>query len=77
MERLSFFQILRTPEYDIVGLLVPWWMVISVLGFLVAWFIVWWMEVGGVTRWVWHLPLFFLALAVLSTSLLGLLLLPS
>jgi Protein of unknown function (DUF1656) len=47
-------------------------MAIVVLGFLSAWAVTSLLEHLGVTRHVWHLPLFFAALAVLFGSLIGL-----
>jgi hypothetical protein len=45
--------------------------VISVLGFLASWLVVAILERTGLSRHIWHLPLFFLALAVLLTSIIG------
>jgi uncharacterized protein DUF1656 len=47
-------------------------MVIIVLGFLCAWAVTTFLEHFGWTRHVWHLPLFFAALAVLFGSLISL-----
>jgi hypothetical protein len=47
-------------------------MAMVVLGFLSAWLVTNVLEHLGVTRHVWHLPLFFAALAVLFGSLIGL-----
>jgi hypothetical protein len=47
-------------------------MAIIVLGFLCAWAVTTVLEHLGLTRHVWHLPLFFAALAVLFGSLIGL-----
>jgi len=41
------------------------------LGFLLAWAVVAILEYTGLSRYVWHLPLFFVALVVLFTSLIG------
>jgi hypothetical protein len=51
-------------------------MVIVVLGFLSAWLVTTLFEQLGLTRHVWHLPLFFAALTVLFGSLVGLLFAP-
>lgn len=67
---------LTNPEFRAGDFLMPWGMIISVLGFLVAWVIVTILEQTGLTRQIWNLPLFFVALAVLSGCLLGLLLAP-
>jgi Protein of unknown function (DUF1656) len=63
---------LNHPELRLFGLLVPWIFVTGLLGFFIAWLIVYMMEHTGLSRRVWHLPLFFLALMVLITSLIGL-----
>jgi len=63
---------LNHPEIRLFGLLVPWIFVAGLLGFFIAWLIVAVMERTGLSRRVWHLPLFFLALMVLLTSLIGL-----
>jgi len=63
---------LRSPELRLLDLLVPWNLGIAILGFLLAWAVVAVLERTGLTRFIWHLPLFFLALLVLITSLLGL-----
>ena len=46
------------------------------LGFLVAWLVVTIMEHTGLSRYVWHFPLFFLALVVLFSSLVGMAVFP-
>jgi hypothetical protein len=68
---LSVFEVANRPEFRIFDLLVPWIFVISVLGFLAAWLVVAILERTGLSRHIWHLPLFFLALAVLLTSIIG------
>jgi len=68
--------ILSRPELRINDLLIPWCMMIGVLGFLAAWLVVAIMERTGLSRYVWNLPLFFLALLVLISSMIGLALLP-
>ncbi len=67
---------LRSPEVQILDLLVPWSLGLGILGFLVSWLLMIVLERTGLTRFVWHLPLFFLGLLVLITSLLGNLLHP-
>lgn len=67
---------LNHPEIGLFGLLVPWIFVAGILGFFIAWLIITVMEQTGLSRRVWHLPLFFLALMVLITSLIGLLFSP-
>ena len=62
----------RTPEFQIGDFLLPWGMVISALGFLVAWLVVLELERRTLTRYIWHVPLFFVALAVLFGCVFGL-----
>lgn len=64
---------LRTPELDFLDLLMPWVLGIGIVGFLLAWVAMSVLERAGLTRFIWHVPLFFLGLFVLLTSLLGLL----
>jgi Protein of unknown function (DUF1656) len=45
--------------------------IIGALGFLAAWITVAIMEHTGLARYVWHLPLLFVALIVLFSSLIG------
>jgi hypothetical protein len=68
---LSVFEVANRPEFRIFDLLIPWIFVMSVLGFLAAWLVVAILERTGLSRHIWHLPLFFLALAVLLTSIIG------
>ena len=63
-------------EIDVAGLLVPWIVTIGVLGFLTAWLVATILEQTGLARHVWHLPLCFLALVILFSSLIGVLFLP-
>ena len=58
-------------EIRFVDLLVPWVLVIWTVGFLLAWLVVAILEYAGLSRYVWHLPLFFVALVVLFASLTG------
>ena len=62
---------LRAPEIQFLDLLVPWSLGLIILGFLVSWMVITVLERTGLTRFIWHLPLFFLGLLVLITSLLG------
>ncbi len=52
--------------------LFPWGMVVSALGFFVAWIVVIAMERLRWTRYVGNLPVFFIALAVLFGCVIGL-----
>jgi Protein of unknown function (DUF1656) len=62
---------LNRPECGFLDLLFPWIAAIGLAGFLVAWLVVAIMERTGLTRYVWHLPLFFVALVILFGSLIG------
>jgi len=57
------------PELRFTELLVPRIMIAWALGFLVAWLVVAIMEHTCLSRYVWHIPLLFLALIVLFSSL--------
>lgn len=67
---------LNRPELRFTELLIPWIVVIGMLGFLAAWLVVAIMEHTGLSRYVWHLPLFFLALVILFSSVIGMVFLP-
>jgi len=67
---------MNRPEFRIFDLLIPWIFVICLLGFLTAWLVVAILERTGLSRHIWHLPLFFLALVVLLSSLIGFVCLP-
>jgi hypothetical protein len=74
---MSLFAVaLNRPELRVTDLLIPWIVMIGLLGFLAAWLVVAIMERTGLSRYVWHLPLFFLALVVLFSSVIGLAFLP-
>lgn len=64
------------PEIRFLDLLFPWSVMVGLLGFLGAWLVVTIMEWTGLSRQIWHLPLFFLALVALLSCLIGLLYLP-
>ena len=64
------------PEISVAGLLVPWIVTIGALGFLAAWLVAAILERTGLARHVWHLPLCFLALVILFSSLIGAVLFP-
>jgi Protein of unknown function (DUF1656) len=67
---------LNRAELKITEVLVPWIMVIGLLGFLAAWIVVAILERTGLSRYIWHLPLFFLALVVLFSCVIGMVFLP-
>lgn len=66
-----FAATLNRPEFRITELLVPWILIVGALGFLTAWLVVTIMEHTGLSRYVWHLPLFFVGMVVLFSSLIG------
>src|SRR5262249_46894586 len=63
-------------EIQVGDLLIPWILVVGTIGFLLAWLVVTILEYTGLSRFVWHLPLFFIALVVLFSSLIGILFRP-
>jgi hypothetical protein len=67
---------LNCPELKVTELLVPWIAMIGLVGFLGAWLVIAVLERTGLSRHVWHLPLFFLSLVILFSSLIGLAFLP-
>lgn len=64
------------PELDVLGFYVPFAMVIVTAGFLLAWLIAWIFDVLGLTRFVWHPPLFLFAMMIACCAALGLWLFP-
>jgi len=69
-------EVLRNAAIDVLGMFIPWWLVVGVLAYLAAWVVVMVLERLHVTRHIWHLPLLFLALIVLFFSVIGLILAP-
>jgi hypothetical protein len=67
---------LRVPEIVLGDFMLPWGMVIGALGFFTAWLLVGILEQLRMTRHIWNLPLFFIALAVLCGCTLGLIFAP-
>jgi hypothetical protein len=67
---------INRPEIRLGEVLIPWIVVVGTLGFLAAWLVIAIMERTGLSRYVWHLPLFFLALVVLLTSVIGMMFQP-
>lgn len=67
---------LTNAEIDVLGLFLPWWLVVGVFAYLAAWLVVLGLERLRLTRHIWHLPLFFLSLVVLFFSVIGLALAP-
>jgi len=68
---ILFGLLLNRPEFRLGEVLVPWSVIIGALGFFTAWLVVALMEYTGLSRYVWHLPLFFIGLVVLFSSLIG------
>ena len=68
--------VLLNAEVDVLGLFLPWWLVVGVIAYLLAWLVVALLERFQLTRHIWHLPLFFLALVVFLYSAIGLALAP-
>jgi hypothetical protein len=64
------------PEMRLGEVLIPWVVVVGTFGFLAAWLVIAIMERTGLSRYVWHLPLFFLALVVLLTAMIGMMFQP-
>jgi Protein of unknown function (DUF1656) len=60
-------------EFNLGGFLLPWTFVVGILGFIAASVITALLESFRLTRYVWHLPLFFAGVALLIAGLLALL----
>ena len=60
-------------EFNLGGFLLPWTFVVGILGFMVSSVITALLESFRLTRYVWHLPLFFAGVALLIAGLLALL----
>jgi hypothetical protein len=73
---ILFGLLLNRPEFRLGEVLVPWSVIIGSLGFFTAWLVVALMEYTGLSRYVWHLPLFFIGLVVLFGSLIGMVISP-
>ena len=67
---------LNLPELRFGEVLVPWILIVGVLDFLAAWLVVATMECTGLSRHVWHLPLFFAGPIILFSSLIGMVISP-
>ena len=68
--------VFKNAAIDVLGMFIPWWLVVGALAYLAAWVVVMVLERLHVTRHIWHLPLLFLALIVLFFSVIGLILAP-
>lgn len=64
-------------EVSLNGVYFPPWLFAALLGLLSAWALTQLANVLGLSRWVWHPPLFFAALVLLCTLGIGSTLLPS
>jgi hypothetical protein len=73
---ILFGALLNRPEFRLGEVLVPWSVIIGTLGFFIAWLVVALMEYTGLSRYVWHLPLFFIGLVVLFSCLIGMVISP-
>jgi hypothetical protein len=71
-----FVGALNRAEFTFSEVLVPWIVIVGALGFLMAWLVVAILERTGLSRYVWHLPLFFVGLVVLFSSLIGMVVSP-
>jgi hypothetical protein len=71
-----FVGALNRAEFTLSEVLVPWIVIVGTLGFLMAWLVVAILERTGLSRYVWHLPLFFVGLVVLFSSLIGMVVSP-
>ena len=63
-------------EVAIAGVYFPPLLLASILGTLAAAFIARALNYFGLSRYVWHPPLFFVALAIICTGLVGVFLIP-
>jgi len=64
------------PEIDLFGFYVPYSMIVVLAGFLLAWLLAWLMDWFGLTRFVWHPPLFLFAMMIGCSAGLALWLFP-
>jgi len=69
-------EVLKNAAIDVLGMFIPWWLVVGALAYLAAWVVVMVLERLHLTRHIWHLPLLFLAFIVLFFSVIGLILAP-
>ena len=73
---IFFGVLLNRPEVRLGEVLVPWSVIVGTLGFFTAWLVVALMEYTGLSRYVWNLPVFFIGLVVLFSSLIGMVMSP-
>jgi len=70
------FNQLHSAQFLLGDFLLPWEILIGSAGFLAAWLLLVAAEWMGWTRYLWNVPLLFIALAILFSSALGLCLAP-
>ncbi|MDF1760436.1 MAG: DUF1656 domain-containing protein [Coxiellaceae bacterium] len=63
-------------EISISGIYFPPLLMATILGILLAWLITRVLNYFGLARYVWHPPLFYLALIVICTGLIGIFVIP-
>ncbi len=73
---MEILNTLRTAEFNLGGFLIPWAMVVWSIAYVVALFVSNLIERWVSYRYVWHPPLFFVALVVIFGCTLGLVLAP-
>lgn len=64
------------PEIPVLGFYVPFAFVITLAGFLLAAGLAWVLDTLGLTRFIWHPPLFLFSLMIACATGLGILLFP-
>jgi hypothetical protein len=64
-------------ELSLNGIYFPPWLLAGLLGLMLAMTLSSLANLTGLSRWVWHPPLFFTALVVVCTLLIGSTLVPS
>jgi hypothetical protein len=68
---IFFGVLLNRPEFRLGEVLVPWSVIVGTLGFCATWLVVALTEYTGLSRYLWHSPLFFVGLVVLFSLLIG------
>ncbi|MBK1647966.1 DUF1656 domain-containing protein [Rhabdochromatium marinum] len=58
-------------ELSLNGLFIPPWLPALGSGWLLAWLLGQLANAWGLSRWIWHPPLFFLALVIACSVLMG------
>jgi hypothetical protein len=64
-------------ELSFNGVYYPPWLLAALAGLLLAWLLTRLANLFGLSRWVWHPPLFFTALVLLCTLGLGSTMIPA